>query len=397
MAETNPLAVLGALRTQQDAIAAAETLRIAGIDLTDYASTLGRYGVKPTGKDTFIIRHMLYTAADLEQMNPQPPDFIIGGLLPVGLTIFAAPSKFGKSWACIDMCAAVAQGMPFWGLPTQKHGVLYLDLESSANRLMQRMQRLKTGFPSNMRITHQCNDLDHGLLDEIAADLDTNPDIKLVVIDTIGRVKGGTRRGEDAYTADTRIYGGLQRLAQSRQIAIICVTHTRKGVNIDGYDDPFAAMQGSAGIMGVSDCTWLIVGKRDAEEKRFLATGRDINDQDYTITFDKETCKWSFIGTTDALEEARAAKEWEENPIRRTIRKLLGNVAYIVIEPQQLYDAVLEEIPSGTPIPATENRFVKDALSLNARLRQYDKISIERTTPRRTSKGSKRLIKITKL
>lgn len=375
MAElSNAIEILGGLHNQQDAIAAAETLRIAGIDLMQYCSTLSKYGVKPTGKDTFIVRHMLYTAADLEQMNPQPPDFIIGGLLPVGLTIFAAPSKFGKSWACIDMCAAVAQGRPFWGLPTQQHGVLYLDLESSANRLMQRMKRLETGFPANMRITHACNDLDHGLLEELAGDLDANPDIKLVVIDTIGRVKGGSRRGEDAYTADTRIYGGLQRLAQSRQIAIICVTHTRKGVNIDGYDDPFAAMQGSAGIMGVSDCTWMIVGKRDADEKRFLATGRDINDQDYTITFNADTCKWSFIGTTDALEEAREREEWESNPIRRTILKLLAAESYCIRSKPEFFEDVLRETNKAFDSPT---QLAKEARKIAGKLLEEDRIAIE--------------------
>lgn len=394
--ETN--VVLEGVHDQKSAIEQAETLKIAKIDLRQYAAQFKRFGVCPTSATTYIVRSEIYTAAALAEEAPHPPAFIIGGLLPVGLLIFAAPSKFGKSWACIDMCAAVAQGRQFWGLPTQQCAVLYLDLESSKARLYDRMQRLNAGAPANMYIIHSIADLDHGMLDELALVLDEHQQIKLIVIDTIGRVMGASKRGEDAYRADTRIYGKLQKLAQERQIAIVCVTHTRKDVNIDAYDDPFTAMQGSAGVMGVSDNAWMIVGKRDSEEKRFLAAGRDIDKQDYTIKFNKENCKWTFVGATEAIENARAMEEWENNPIRRTIKKLLGNVAYVVVEPQQFYDALLEEIPADTLIPETESRLIKDALAINARLRRSDKISIERTTPRKTKSGqSKRLIKITKL
>ena len=59
--------------------------------------------------------------------TPLPPvKWIIPGLLPAGLALFAGPSKAGKSWLTLWLCLQVAQGKPMWGREIEPHTVLYL-------------------------------------------------------------------------------------------------------------------------------------------------------------------------------------------------------------------------------------------------------------------------------
>ena len=47
--------------------------------------------------------------------TPLPPvKWIIPGLLPAGLALFAGPSKAGKSWLALWLCLQIAQGNPVW-------------------------------------------------------------------------------------------------------------------------------------------------------------------------------------------------------------------------------------------------------------------------------------------
>ena len=75
--------------------------------------------------------------------TPIPPvKWIIPGLLPAGLAIFADPSKAGKSWLTLWLCLQVAQGKPVWGREIEPRTVLYLSLEDTFNRLQDRLFRL---------------------------------------------------------------------------------------------------------------------------------------------------------------------------------------------------------------------------------------------------------------
>ena len=75
--------------------------------------------------------------------TPIPPvKWIIPGLLPAGLALFAGPSKAGKSWLTLWLCLQVAQGKPVWGREIEPRTVLYLSLEDTFNRLQDRLFRL---------------------------------------------------------------------------------------------------------------------------------------------------------------------------------------------------------------------------------------------------------------
>ena len=55
----------------------------------------------------------------------------------------------------------------------------------------------------------------------------------------------------------------------------------------------------------------------------FRTTGRDALDGEYKIAFDKESCKWSLLGTSEALEEQRKLDGYKANPIAQTIKAVV--------------------------------------------------------------------------
>lgn len=58
--------------------------------------------------------------------TPLPPvKWIIPGLLPAGLALFAGPSKAGKSWLTLWLCLQIAQGNPVWDREIEPRTVIY--------------------------------------------------------------------------------------------------------------------------------------------------------------------------------------------------------------------------------------------------------------------------------
>lgn len=64
---------------------------------------------------TFTKLSKAITAEELLSTPLPPVKWIVPGLLPTGLALFAGPSKAGKSWLTLWLCLQVAQGKPVWG------------------------------------------------------------------------------------------------------------------------------------------------------------------------------------------------------------------------------------------------------------------------------------------
>ena len=213
---------------------------------------------------------------------PQQP-LIVQGMVPVGLTVFAGAPKRGKSWMALRMALDVASGKPFLGNATLKGDVLYLDLESRQYRVQARLSALIQGqAPPELSIAHEADTLDGSLLWQLQKWADSSANPRLVIIDTLGRVKGKSARGENAYEADTRIFGELQKFAQERQLAVMCVHHLRKTKE---SDDWYERISGSMGLTGVADAVLGLDGKRGEATSTLHVSGRDFDERDMLLRF----------------------------------------------------------------------------------------------------------------
>ena len=263
------------------------------------------------------------SAKDLQDKEFKPIKWVVEGLLPMGLGVLVAKPKLGKSWMVLDLCLAVAQGEPFLGFPTRQHGTLYLALEDGKSRMQTRLRRLLEGrpAPANMHVMFQAQRLGEGLLETLGEYLDANPDIHLVCIDTLSKIKPKAKPFENAYDADYDYMGRLKAFADSRGICVLLVHHTRKSKN---PEDSFDNINGSTGILGAADFT-IVLDKQSRmdDEAGFLLTGRDIEQCERVIRFDKARCRWVMQGTAAQLAAQRRVAEYEAEPIVRTLRVLL--------------------------------------------------------------------------
>lgn len=279
----------------------------------------------------------VFTAVELGEMDLKPPDFIVNGLLPVGITILAAPSKIGKSWLAMDLSISVAKGKPFLGSQTNQAGVLYLALEDSLHRIKLRMDKLLQGEaePLGLNLSVEAPNMVNGLIGWLDDFLKEHQAVKLIIIDTFQKIKPPSDRTSTAYEADYRHLSEFKKLAGHYNVCILLVHHTKKNNGSDG--DVFEKILGSTALQGATD-TMMVISKKERtnETATLAATGRDISQQELVIKFDKERCRWINEGTVEDVENRKSMEEYDSDHLVTTIRMLTSET--------DLWEGSLEEL-----------------------------------------------------
>lgn len=269
-------------------------------------------------------RLSIISAPDLQRANLPPVKFIVEGILPEGTGLISAASKIGKSWMVLDLGLSAAAGEPFMGHKTNRCGVLYLALEDSLNRLQDRMNKVLQGkpAPAQFYFATAAPKLDNGLLDILDEHVQQHPDTKLVIIDTLQKIRGGAQPRESAYAQDYREMETIKQHVDELGLSVLFVHHNRK-MRDDG--DPFNMISGTNAIMGAVDTVWTITkDKRSDGSATLHVTGRDVAQSDTVIQFNKAAWKWDAIGEAGWLAEQEARAEYDQSPIVQTVKKLLS-------------------------------------------------------------------------
>ena len=303
---------------------------------------------------------------ELSLMDIKPVEFVIEGLVPVGLVLLASPPKYGKSWLCLDMALSVAMGRDFLGFKTNKSGVLYLALGDRWDRLIERSGKLlnEKKLPPLFNCGIDSATLDNSFIESLDGFLHEHPETKLIIIDTFVKIRGEAKRNESAYGVDSREAGVIKKFADTHGIAVVLVTHTRKGID---PDDPFVNITGTYGVAGAADDMIVLTKqKRGDEVTKMSVTGRDVSYEEYPIVL--KDGKWvrqsdsfdDFIARTE-IELKRAA--YMVGNTRKTILKLLeenggtwtGFCGGIITKSKEY----------GTPITLTSQKLGKELAEIN--------------------------------
>lgn len=268
-------------------------------------------------------RLSIISAVDLQAANLPPTAFLVDKILPAGTSILSAASKIGKSWMVLDMALCIASGEPFMGYQTKKCGVLYLALEDSQARLQSRMNKILAGrkAPAGFDFATEACSLDEGLLKLLGNYFDTHSNAKLVIIDTLQKIRGKALPREDAYAQDYREMGAVKSFLDKRGLSVLFVHHNRK---LRDDADPFNMISGTNGIMGAADTIWTIVkSSRTKGEATLYVTGRDVEQLETVVEFDKGKFRWKVMGTLEAVTAQRERQEYEQNTVVAAIRAIL--------------------------------------------------------------------------
>ena len=230
-------------------------------------------------------------AEDLQNRTYEPTHFLVDELIPEGLHILAGAPKIGKSWLALWLCLCVAQGLPLWNFATTQGEVLYLSLEDSFQRIQTRLFDLTEDAPPTLHFAIMADTLKHGLEQQIEQFLTEHPDTKLVVIDTLQRVRG-TGSDSNLYANDYQDIGLLKKLADRRHIAILLIHHLRKLHD----DDPMNMISGSTGLSGAADSTFVLQkNSRLANIASLHCTGRDIPDRTLKLELGEDDHVWKLL------------------------------------------------------------------------------------------------------
>jgi AAA domain/Winged helix-turn-helix transcription repressor, HrcA DNA-binding len=261
-------------------------------------------------------------AAELMRREFQEPKFAVQGIIPEGLTLFAGKPKLGKSWFVLGVAVAVASGGRAFGkIPVEQGTVLYLALEDSHRRLQSRLEQVlgDASAPPELEFKTELARLDDGGIFEIRDWIEAHPKARLVIIDTLARVKPRASKNAQLYDADSDAVKPLHRLALERGLAILIVHHTRKA----GADDVFDTISSSTGLTGIVDAMIVLQRARGEATAKLDVTGRDIDEQNLAMSFDPVSACWTIQGDAKQFEnvtpERRAvldALERAGNPLK---------------------------------------------------------------------------------
>ena len=231
------------------------------------------------------------TAEQLQSAPYAPVPFLVDELIPEGLHILAGAPKIGKSWLALWLCLCVSQGQPLWNFAVTQGEVLYLSLEDSYRRIQARLFDLTEDAPPTLHFAILADTLKHGLEQQIGQFLTEHPATKLVVIDTLQRVRS-TGSDSNLYANDYQDVGLLKQLADRHHIAILLIHHLRKLHD----DDPMNMISGSTGLSGAADSAFVLQkNARSVNAASLHCTGRDIPDRTLKLELGEEDHVWKLL------------------------------------------------------------------------------------------------------
>lgn len=232
--------------------------------------------------------------ADFRLEDLPEMEFLVEGLVPVGLSLLVAKPKMGKSFMALQLCLEVSGGSTLLGLPTKKGQALYVSLEDPKRRFGDRSEEFDDGtvVPENVAFVTEAPKLDDGLLDILTEWLGTVKEPKLIVIDTLAKVLPSAPGRKSEYLHVNDVLDPLQRLAFDRNIAILVVHHAIKNEDsADVYDQ----IHGTTAISGVADALLFLSKARPADQARLDITGRDIEES--ALQLERRGTWWPVVGT----------------------------------------------------------------------------------------------------
>ena len=271
-----------------------------------------------------------WTLSELVDTDFLPPEFVVYGLLPVGLSNLAGRPKVGKSLLANQIAVAIDAGCEVLGRAVRQSPVFYLALEDSPSRLSARLKKLiqargiaipppagglntvldasiddqtcgigysvgsaaaansSTGSIGSSKFVIGCRLLGEGGLEQIESVFAEG--FGVAVIDTFSRACG---RADQNDSADmTMLMGALQRMALDHHAAILLVDHHRKSARTSPDTDPIDDIMGSTAKAGVVDCALGLYRRHNEAEGLLKLSGRDFGDAQIPLTWDAESFTW---------------------------------------------------------------------------------------------------------
>ncbi len=212
---------------------------------------------KPSSPSAWITGDKLLT------MKFADPVWLLPDILPEsGAFIISGKPKAGKSWFVLQLAMSVVQGGSFLNRDVPDGAVLYLALEDNWRRLQDRMMKLQPDADrhsadfAGLAYRVVAPTVDTGLANELSRVIaGSKKKIRLVILDTLQKVRGNAVATGSQYAMDYDTLGKLKRVADEQGICLVIVHHLRKADSDDVHD----GVSGTNGIAGAVDGSLVLV------------------------------------------------------------------------------------------------------------------------------------------
>lgn len=294
----------------------------------------------------------------------QGPRFVVEDILPVGLLLFAASPKTGKTRLLLQIGAAISRGEDALGrYPVRQGTVLYYALEDGGARFADHARSLGLQDCPDFVVFDSIPSTGRNRYGWLRDDLKQYADVRLVIIDVLNRVMPKVDSGKGAYHDEAEALIPLQELANEVGIAVVVVHHTRKSSD---NADPLLAINGTQALPGTADNVWLLDREQRKSTGKLIVTGRDAKDQQIELRFNGDGGTWSvgngetrFVAKLGSSSKERVGQAVEAlvgtEPISR--RALIGEVTARVVGMGRKY---LEKLVSQHLAAATKRGTIRE-------------------------------------
>jgi hypothetical protein len=128
---------------------------------------------------------------------------------------------------------------------------------------------------------------------------------RLVILDTWGRWRPFRTAKTDSYQADYSDGAALKALADKHGVSILVIHHCRKL----GAADALEEISGTVGLTGACDGACVLRRERGQHDATLVISGRDVDEQELALLFDRDNCLWQVVGDADDYRLGRERKE----------------------------------------------------------------------------------------
>jgi hypothetical protein len=171
----------------------------------------------------------------------------------------------------------------------------------------------KAEVPRRLNLTTQWERLNQGGLEELNSWLVEHPETRLIIVDTLQRIRATRKQVGNIYGEDYNDVIPFKELADKHNVAIIIVHH----VNKSRTEDMVEAVSGSYGLTGGVDGIVVLNRGHSSQDGVFHVTGRDVAEQKLAVKWDAERGIWRLVGeTVDVGEALSPARQQVSNLIR---------------------------------------------------------------------------------
>lgn len=237
----------------------------------------------------------IISTTEIADMKFEPVQYVVGGLVPKGVSLLVSKPKVGKSFLLLQMGHAIATGtMAFASHCTTKSEVLYIALEDNEQRIQGRMRLMGLRPAEELHIATRWPRGEHAH-EALRRTLEENRAVKVVLIDTLQKFRQASpdKKNSTAYELDYTELGMLKAVADEFGCAIVLAHHLKKGK----VSDVFEGVLGSTALFGAADTTIVIERGRSESRAKVHVVGRDVEEQELAFDFANDTtCTWTSTG-----------------------------------------------------------------------------------------------------